>query len=256
VADIIRTGLVANLDAKLVDELLQAHADAKRSYFLGGLRLAEVEGGRFCEAALRLMQLITTGTFTPVGRQLDSESIIRALASLPSATFSDSIRIHIPRAVRLVYDIRNKRDAAHLADGIDPNLQDAVLVISVIDWILAEFVRLYHNVSPDDAQRLVEDLVTRQAPIVQDFEGHLKVLNPKLGASDHVLVVLYQRGTNGATYNEIESWLRPKMRSNLRRTLARLETERDLVHYNGSIFLITRLGQREVERRRLVDPTA
>jgi hypothetical protein len=86
--------------------------------------------------------------------------------------------------LRVVYDIRNTRDAAHLADNIDPNLQDATLVVSVLDWILAEFVRLHHNVSPDEAQKLVEELVTRVAPVVQDFSGFLKLLNPNLGATD------------------------------------------------------------------------
>jgi len=76
----------------------------------------------------------------------------------------DGIRIHIPRALRTVYDIRNKRDAAHLADGIDPNLQDATFVIGTLDWILAEFVRLFHGVSADEAQKIVTDLVRKRVP--------------------------------------------------------------------------------------------
>jgi len=77
-----------------------------------------------------------------------------------------------------VYDIRNKRNAAHLADGIDPNFQDATLVVSVVDWILAELIRLNHSVPPDEAKKIVETIVARSAPIVQDFDGFLKVLNP------------------------------------------------------------------------------
>ena len=30
--------------------------------------------------------------------------------------------------LRVVYDIPNKRDAAHLTDGIDPNVQDVTIV--------------------------------------------------------------------------------------------------------------------------------
>ena len=51
----IRAGLAAKLDAKLVDELLDGHAEAKRNYWLGGLRLSAVEAGRFCEAAFRIL---------------------------------------------------------------------------------------------------------------------------------------------------------------------------------------------------------
>ena len=77
-----------------------------------------------------------------------AEAIANYLQNLPSSAQPDSIRLHIPRALRMVYDIRNKRDAAHLANGIDPNLQDSTLVISVLDWVLAELIRLHHTVSP------------------------------------------------------------------------------------------------------------
>src|SRR5712664_1026782 len=252
--DKVRAGLAAKLDPKLVDELLEAHGEAKENYYLGGLRLSEVEGGRFCEAAFRLLEQITTGKFTPLGTRLNTNRLVLALENIPAANFADSIRLHIPRALRLVYDIRNNRDAAHLADGIDPNLQDATVVVSVLDWVLAEFVRLFHQVSPDEAQRIVEDIVTRVAPVVQDFDGHLKVLSPGMKVSDHCLVLLYHRGRTGATFAELEKWVRPAMRKNLGRTLGGLEQERDLIHSDGTRYFITRLGQQDVERRHLVKP--
>ena len=101
---------------------------------------------------------------------------------------------------------------------------------------------------------MVETVVTRAAPVIQDFQGFLKVLKPGLSASDHSLVLLYHRGTEGATFDELENWARPPMRKNLARTLSRLVDERDLVHFDGSRYFITRLGQQEVERRQLVKP--
>src|SRR5437870_9630612 len=113
---LIEVQLSTNLDAKVVHELLEAHAEAKRNFYLGGLRLMEVEGGRFCEAAFRLLEQEAKMKVTPLGKQLDTDKLIRDLSNLPSVGFNDSIRLHIPRSLRLVYDIRNKRDAAHLAD--------------------------------------------------------------------------------------------------------------------------------------------
>lgn len=249
----VRAELSLSLDASLVDELLEAHAEAKRNYYLGGLRLSEVEGGRFCEAAFRLLEYVTTKTFTRLGVPLDSEKLIQQLSNLPKGSFSDSIRLHIPRALRVVYDIRNKRDAAHLADGIDPNVQDASLVVSVIDWVLAEFLRLYHKVSADRAETIVRDLVTRVAPVIQDFNGNLKVLRPGLSAGDHCLVLLYHRGGIGVTPNELVNWVRPTMRASLNRTLYRLNHEKDLIHIDGTRYFITRLGQIDVETRHLID---
>ncbi len=244
--------LSAKLNPKLVAELLDAHAEVRRNFYLGGLRLSAVEGGRFCEAAFRLLEEVSTGAFTPLGRQLDTDRIIERLRGLGSSSYSDSIRLHIPRALRLIYDIRNKRDAAHLADGIDPNLQDATLVVSTVDWVLGEFLRLFHTAPPDKIHGLVEDIVTRSAPIVQDFDGALKVLKPDLSASDHCLVLLYHCGAKGATLEELDGWVRPKMRRNLRRTLRLLADQKDLVYASSDRYRITRLGEREVEIRRLL----
>ena len=37
---------------------------------------------------------------------------------------------------------------------------DATLVISILDWVLAELVRMYHKVSADEAQKIIDGLVT------------------------------------------------------------------------------------------------
>lgn len=249
----LKVNLYQNLDHKLVDELLSAYEESKRKFYLGQLRPNEVEGGRFCEAAFRLLELITTGTFTQLGKQLNTDALITQLAKLPSNKFSDSVRLHIPRSLRVVYDIRNKRDAAHLADSIDPNLQDATLVISILDWALAEFIRMYHSVSADEAQRIVENLVTRQAPAIQIFGNFPKVLNPNLKASDYVLLLLYHCGASGAQIEDLRLWIRPKMLTNLNRTLDQLVDEKAFAHKNGNTFFITYNGQREIELRHLYD---
>src|SRR5690348_7169168 len=124
--DEIESQLALQIESKLVHELLEAHSEAKKNFYLGGLRLSAVEGGRFCEAAFRILEYITkSGKFTPLGKTLpNTDKLIAELANSDPTKFGDSIRLHTPRSLRLVYDVRNKRDAAHLADGIDPNLQD------------------------------------------------------------------------------------------------------------------------------------
>lgn len=47
--DMVRAGLAKSLDGKLVDELLAAYEEMKHNFYLGGLRLSEVEGGRFAK---------------------------------------------------------------------------------------------------------------------------------------------------------------------------------------------------------------
>jgi hypothetical protein len=251
----VEAQLSSKLNSKLVKELLDAHAEAKRNYYLGGLRLSAVEGGRFCEAAFRLLQDITEGKHTALTKTLPkTDELIFKLSQLEGSRFTDAVRLHIPRSLRLVYDIRNKRDTAHLSDGIDPNLQDATLVVTVIDWVLAEFIRLYHDVPANAASKIVDGIVKRVAPVVQDFDGFLKILNPRLGVSDHSTVLLYQRGEEGATYDELEKWARPPMRANLKRALDALVDKKDYAHFNGSRYFITRSGEQYVEKKNLITP--
>lgn len=244
----IASGFKSHLPEKLVDELLSAYQETKHNFFLGGLRLSEVEGGRFCEAAFRLLEHVIKGSSTDLNRPLDTEKLITALSNSPRS-FPDSVRLHMPRALRVVYDIRNNRDAAHLADGIDPNLQDASLVVSTLDWVLAELVRIYHNVSADEARQIIERLVTRSAPVIENFDGFLKVLNPSLSVSGYVLVLLYERGSAGANFAELESWVRPSMRANLKRTLSGMVDDKAQLHESGGVFKLTKLGRQEVEFR-------
>jgi hypothetical protein len=128
-------------------------------------------------------------------------------------------------------------------------------VATVADWVLAEFVRLFHNVPADEAQALVDGLVTRLAPTIQDFDGFLKVLATHLGPAERALVQLYQRGQEGATYAELAAWAHPRSRANLRRTLAGLVNDKAFVHEARDRFVITRSGQREVEGKELLRPS-
>src|SRR4051794_21362554 len=113
----IKTFLIARFPTNLVDELIECYIEQKKNFYLGRMRPNEVEGGRFAEAAFRMLQHAAGVGVTPLGVQLDTTAISRTLENVTTA--GDSIRFHIPRTLRVIYDIRNKRDAAHLADGID-----------------------------------------------------------------------------------------------------------------------------------------
>jgi hypothetical protein len=247
----MRSLLARRLPETLVDELLAAYVDAKRNFRMGGLRLSAIEGGRFCEAAFRMLEHQAWGAHTPIGRQVNSDQLIGRLSQLKVGDAPESIRLHIPRSLRVVYDIRNKRDAAHLGDGIDPNLQDGMLVVSLLDWVLAEFIRLHHDGQASDAARLIRSIVQYETPLVQDFDGHLKVLDPKLKAGDVCLILLYSRAELGATLDELRAWVRPAMRNNLRRTLSQLDDLKALVHFDGSRYFLTETGVAEVHSKRM-----
>lgn len=242
--------IAAGIPAELVNELLEAFAEAKRRFYRDDLRPSEIEGARFSEAVFRILEWATTQQYTPLGKTLPSVDTM--MKTLLNAKANDSIRIHIPRTLRLIYDVRNKRDVAHLGDGIDPNQQDATMVVRNMEWVLAELVRLYHDVSATQAHGIIVDLVSKDVPLIQVFDGFPRVLK-QLKASDHVLALLYWRGVEGGTFTELHSWARAAMRANLKRTLNTLDGK-DLLHLNGDRYVLTHLGERDVEQRRLLEP--
>jgi hypothetical protein len=241
----------SNLPHELVDELIESFAESKRRFYRDDLRPSEIEGARFSEAVFRILEWATTGVYTPLGKTMPKvDTLLNTLANQQNA--SDSLRLHIPRTLRLIYDIRNKRDVAHLGDGIDPNVQDASLVVHNMEWVLAELVRLFHKVSAADAQAVITELVSKEVPLIQVIDGFPRLLS-KLTASDHILVLLYWRGVAGATYPELFDWVRAPMRSNLKRTIRALDSK-DLVHQSSDRYVLTKLGETDVESRRLLEP--
>lgn len=248
----VRQGFVAaGMPTELVDELVEAFAEAKRRFYRDDLRPSEIEGARFSEVVFRILQWETTQKYTPLGKTLPSvDQLLKTLVNAQGP--NDSVRMHIPRTLRLIYDVRNKRDVAHLGDGIDPNQQDATLVVRNMEWVLAELVRLYHNVSAKEAHGIIVNLVSKDVPLIQEFDGFPRVLK-QLRASDHFLVLLYWRGVDGATYDELNSWARASMRANMKRTLKELD-EKDLIHLRGDTYELTHLGEADVENRKLLEP--
>jgi hypothetical protein len=247
----IRNSLTSRFPANLVGELLECYVEQKKNFYLGRMRPTEVEGGRFAEAAFRMLEHAAGAAATPLGIQLDTLSIARMLEGQTAAP--DSIRFHIPRTLRVIYDIRNKRDAAHLGDGIDPNLQDSSFISAALDWVLAEFVRLARGVPADKAFALVKTITVRRIPAVEQFGDVLKTLRPSLGPSDRILLLLYHRADQGATAAELSDWLKPAQRANLSRTLAQLEHDKDYTVFDGEHYLLTRRGIAAVEYKKLVE---
>jgi len=248
----VAAGLISGgVPQVLVDELMEGYAECKRRFYLGDYRPNAVEGARFAEAALRICQWATqpNDEFTSVGKTLPK--VDQLLVKLLNGTGDVSLRKNIPRKLQIIYTIRNDRDVAHLGADIDPNLMDSTVVVALMNWTLAELVRLYHSVDATEAQKIIDQLVTREVPVIQEIRGVPRVTR-NLRASEHCLVLLYAAGADGITYADLQAWVRPKMRANLRRTLGDLIKE-DKVHQDGNTYIIMIPGERFVEDKKLLE---
>lgn len=245
----------AGLPAAVTQRLLNEYTETKRRYHLADHQPTAVDAGRFAEAALRVIEHVLFGAHTPLNKSLASFNAHR-LAQFESATSThESLRIHVPRALFSVYAVRNKRDAAHLNDGIDANLQDATYVVGVLDWVLAELVRIYHNVSPSEAQAIINDLIVREVPVIEEIAGQ-PVLSKPLGVSDRILVFLYRGGRDaGLAIAELQRQMRHPDRSNLSKSVKTLDAKGlVLLHPDSGRAHITSKGMADVEHRHLLKP--
>ena len=252
--DGIREGFIASgIPEDIAVEIVSAYVEAKRRFYLGDHRPQAVEGGRFSEAVFRVLQHRAGTPVTPLGKALPS--VDRMLSTFEAAAGqSDSVRLHIPRTLKLIYDIRNKRDVAHLGDSIDPNLQDASLVIANMDWVLAEMVRLDHSVSADQAQATIQNLVRREVPAIEEIDGHPVIL-ADLAPRDQALVLLYRAGASGSSLAELADQLRLARKDNLRSRLLKLDEHKLIfLHPRTGAFHITARGIADVEKRHLAEP--
>jgi len=241
------------MPSELVDKLEEAYTRLKENFFLGKHRPSELEAGHLAELVLRILQWATGGIggqpYTSLGVQLPNfEQEVRRLGGQPTS-YSKSIRIHIPRVLLSLYDIRNGRGVGHPSGEVDPNLADATFVATGADWIIAELLRIYHGISLNEAQAIVDGLVQRRVPVVQMFGDFPKILRADLKNPSRVLLILYLRGETGATSAELGRWL--KIEPKEARRILRRHDSAALVHFveEDDRGFITRLGIAEAEKR-------
>ncbi len=215
--DKIKNELKQTIPAELVDELFNKY-DLLKNRFLSGyfdrtnFEPAELNGGKFSEIVFRILQHLTTNpaVYTPLDAEVRFND--QTMAQFEHATdVPDSIRIHIPRIIRAMHDVRNRRGVAHVSKQISPNLMDSTLVTSNADWVLAELIRFYANQSPEDAQEIVDSIVEKKIPLLWELDGLPVILDAKMEKQHSLLVFLYRKGSEGANIEEINIFLTGKL---------------------------------------------
>lgn len=186
--------LVPTFSAKHINAALTHFTNAVNDFGQGDWEDSIAKTGKFVEAILKA---IATHCGVPFesGRKFKADSVMKALGQLPHGSYDDSLRLLIPRACRLIYDIASNRGARHDSDEVDPNSMDANVVMPVSAWIVAEAIRYAQKgaIDPSEARDLVESLVEKKYPVLEEIEGRIYLHAKKKSAVDVALVVLARR---------------------------------------------------------------
>jgi hypothetical protein len=186
--------------------IIKSYLDLKARYAEAKHDAAGVSAGKLCESVVRLVQQELTGMFTPFGQQISNMAReCESFASKPATIAGkDSLRLVLPKAISLIYTLRNKRGIGHVGGDVDANAIDGLTIARVADWMMCELIRIYHKMSLEEAEALVNSLAERNIPDVWVVGGHRRVLRSDTSVPDKTLLLLYsstEMATASATSN-------------------------------------------------------
>lgn len=208
----------ALIPPELRKELKADYHEIKHNFALRKFKPSEMGGGHFCETVYRILEWHTNpnGSYTLFGsgggdfRKLQSR--LMQLKPKPH----ESVRFHIPTALCQIYDIRSKRGPAHKSKDVSPNFMDAMLVVAAADWVMAELVRMLHNIDIDEARNVVESIITKKVPIIWQIGDRRRILDPSLTEKQAVLALLYFDHPKPILKHELIEWVESCNPSRLR----------------------------------------
>ena len=142
--------LLGAIPAGLRKELTDQFDKIVENFRLQKWEASELNAGKFCEVVYSILKGLADGKYP--SKATKSRNMVIACAALESAmpaTEPRGLRIQIPRMLVALYEIRNNRNVGHVGGDVDPDHMDAVCVLAMCRWIMAELVRVFHNVSTD-----------------------------------------------------------------------------------------------------------
>lgn len=238
------------LRSRVVDSYLELKRRYQEARYDSAWDTSGLSAGKFCESVLRLLQHELTGTSIPFGKHIPNfAEECRKLTALRVTAGLESLRVIIPRALVFLYTLRGKRGIGHVGGDVEANEIDAAATVRMCDWIVCEMVRIFHGLSLEEAQAIVDALAQRVLPDIWTVAGKKRVLRKGLSYKQQTLLLLYSELESGVLSEDLFSWTEHSHAGTFRRdVLAALHNDR-LVEYDkeNQIVYISPLGAREVE---------
>lgn len=193
---------------------------------------SELHGGRFCEVVYSILDGYSKGQYDSSPSK--PQNFADACRKLENHTHVPrSFQILIPRLLLALYEIRNNRNVGHIGGDVNPDFMDSSITITISSWILAELIRVFHNVSTQQAQKLVDSLVERRLLVIWKSGDIKRVLKTDLSLKDQIILLLHS-STSKVTLDQLFSWIEPHNRSYFNKVIEQLHTQRFLEYYRNT----------------------
>jgi hypothetical protein len=248
---------LARVPSHFRSRLIQHFIDIKKRLGEGKDEHVGLAAGKFCESVLRLLQQEINGSYTPFNKQIGNfADECRSLITAKNTTVAESVRVVVPRALVFVYTVRNKRGIGHVGGDVDANRIDAMTIARACDWVMCELIRVYHHLSLEEAQDLVDGLAQRSIPDVWRVAGKKRILRNDLDFKQKVLLLCYQEPSNAVLSEDLFSWVEYSDYAMFKRAVLTPLHKNRLVEYDKDTEAVTisPLGIKEVEEK-ILKPT-
>ncbi|MFJ6929889.1 hypothetical protein ACIQUP_21590 [Streptomyces nigra] len=244
---------LAALPDGLRDDIVNAFNRIVSNYREHRWEPAELNGGKLCEGIYTAITGYVDGQYAD--RSSKPRDMVRACRELEQKPSSvpRAIKVQIPRMLLALYEIRNNRGVGHAGGDIDPNLMDATAVLYMSKWLMAELVRVFHDLTIEEATSLVESLVEREVPQVWAEGNRKRVLSPGLTWKQKALLLLLSE--NGPVReSDLVKWLEHPNVARFRRDILRPAHKESLIDYEESALTIRLLPPGVLQAEDLVRP--
>lgn len=200
---------LGNVDKTIRKKIIENYLDLKGHLTSKRHDSAGVSAGKMCEAVIRHLQKQAFGQNTKFGKHIPNfADECRKIVQCPSTSpITDSERKVVTRSLVFLYTMRNTRGIGHVGGDVDANAIDAATMGRVADWIICELIRVYHGLSLEEAQGIVDALAIRQVPDVWEVAGKKRVLRKDVAAWEKVLLLLYSEENSEVLIEDLFNWV-------------------------------------------------
>jgi hypothetical protein len=208
-----------------------------------------LSAGKFCETVLRFLQQHLTGSHAKFGTKINFDDECKRLIGLPVTAGLEALRVIMPRALTFLYTLRNKRAIGHTGGDVEANEIDAGTTVRLADWVICELIRVFHGLSLEEAQVIVNALALRELPDVWAVAGKKRVLRKGLSYKQQTLLLLYGE-PEAIPVEDLVAWTEHSNATVYRRdVLKALHKDRLVEHDRESdLVYLSPLGINDVEK--------
>src|SRR5262245_14299131 len=195
---------LAAIPAGLRTPLLDEYQLIVQNYLEQKWLPSELSGGRFCEIVYTILVGHASGSYA--SSPAKPTNFVHACRNLENNTsVPRSFQILILRMLPTLYEVRNNRGVGHVGGDVDSNHMDATVVLGIVNWTMAELVRVFHQLPTNDAQAVVDQLAERRIPIIWQSGQMKRVLDPTIKLPDQVLLLIASCA-GGCSTDDLFQW--------------------------------------------------